>query len=421
VNFPPAQSLANSLHSSTNKLENTKPVSLAPVISDTILLPQRVSPEAESSSSKREPNSYHVNVQDFESLAEDPFDNLELKTINDMKELESVLANTQALQLSKADSIAKHSSSSAAIPADPSVQTPPAVRKEVCNDVAEVSVSANGDVLPSDQVQIQSESESTHQQQLPVEAPSAHNDLNGGRPSPSVQFSRGADAVNIGISSSSTQQQPNIKPKPPPVTKPKPKVDLKANNSKLGGASEVNEAAKADSKVHSLANALQKDLGKSMFRPPGAPKGFSYVSATMNDTSSTENHQVQSIEWPSLTPTPHSEETMPSFPQSSTGTMRNELRSSVGPYLLPRRIPLNNEMKKNKPSRPAPPRPVSRPAPPRPVTTPAPPRPVSRPHPASRTAPPRPASETAPPVSHSNHTYAEAVSCNPLFYKTSFL
>lgn len=84
-------------------VEPVKTVTSFPSVSNVILLPERASSVtvmATSATNGLSKPSSQINISDFESLAEDPFDNMELKTINDMQVLESVLANTQAQQMS---------------------------------------------------------------------------------------------------------------------------------------------------------------------------------------------------------------------------------------------------------------------------------------------------------------------------------
>lgn len=70
--------------------EQSVPVKIAPPPKATILTPQRLSPPATDLREIISPSNGGLDYADFDNDTSSPFDNMELKTINDMEELAQV-------------------------------------------------------------------------------------------------------------------------------------------------------------------------------------------------------------------------------------------------------------------------------------------------------------------------------------------
>lgn len=69
------------------------PVKVAPAPKTTILTPQRLSPPVTDLRDNVNPSNGDLDYADFDNDTSSPFDNMELKTINDMEELAQVLSS----------------------------------------------------------------------------------------------------------------------------------------------------------------------------------------------------------------------------------------------------------------------------------------------------------------------------------------
>ncbi|XP_067928497.1 ubiquitin-associated protein 1-like [Watersipora subatra] len=307
VSKPNLKKVALSDVTSTEDTKDTnKNLAVVPIVTDAILLPERASPVTVAASAETSTVIANVNIKDFENLAEDPFDNLELKTINDMQELESVLANSQAHSPKEETSTEKVQPPNGEVQSDSSNGTD---RDSPIYQNPQSCISDDSNIysnLAECQSTLPVKANNFNLKKPPIATPrlnpgsKSHNNLDTS--AAVVQYKPASEDVNIIISSadSSVKSAPTL---PPPV-KPKPTISDKMINRE--GQQNENKPMRgsAETKVQSLANALSKDLGGAVNRPPGAPKGFSYTAAapaTENTKSNgREEKEVKDIEWPSL-------------------------------------------------------------------------------------------------------------------------
>lgn len=302
----------------------TEPV-IAKPSTNSILQPERASPVPLPASNPIKAGD--MSLRDFENLSEDPFESAELKTINDMEVLQSVLTisqngapdtiSVQHVSESRSQTEAKN------IPDEELYQNPAEVLR---NRPAYENVAIQ---RPS------SELVASAKKKGPVASPRTsvlENNLNG--LSQSASFDPKSETVNIETTSKGKPRQGNdyennipVKFKPP--TKPKPVTNqpLSDNDGKT-----ANGDHNSGSNVQSLADALSKDLSLAKYRPPGAPKGFSYVPAATDSQSSDTHMAAKDIQWPSL----DSQKSIPSTPEVATNDVEPPLAKKPASNAPPR-------------------------------------------------------------------------------------
>ena len=357
--------------------ESIKPSAVRPAVTNEILRPQLASPVTVNSEiNDTSAAAANVNIKDFENLAEDPFDNLELKTINDMQELESVLAITQVQQATNENIYSE--------------LQPPA--NDAGSTATEQPIYENPTDLVSDDNSIYGNissctpyptvnSNNLHNTiaKAPIAAPRANKTPSAATNNldkpvfPTAQFNVRAGKVNILETNTATTPTTSVKQepsKPPPPVKPKPSGNkpVKQLNTANGGSTDESSSTK-DTTVQSLASALSKELTAN--HPPGAPKGFSYTAAPVPDITKNgeDSKEVKDIEWPSLEQrslpaTPISEKPATVYPSThvtpnSDVVVENSDRNSGDARINSSKQEQLKKVKKPGPVRPPPPVPSS--------------------------------------------------------------
>ena len=298
---------------------SAQPVAAATVpVSNSILQPERASPVTVMSQQPMKPlKSKDMSLRDFENLGEDPFDTAELKTINTMEVLESVLANSQGI----ATDITSDQTYEESHP-KPSDNGEP--NEQLYMNPQEILRKRS----PYENISLdkpQSSLVAAAKKKGPVASPRTsmiENNLNGDSQQ-TASFNPKSETVNIETKPKSKPSQNsyenNIPVKLKPPTKPKPAgLGQAADGDKVVSDSQEVSKVKTESgngNVQSLANALSKDLVVSKYKPPGAPRGFSYLPPATTDMESNTDSttDLKDIEWPSLDSNPATPEVSESY------------------------------------------------------------------------------------------------------------
>lgn len=332
-----------------NSAAITNPVSVAekakvdPPVCNAILMPQRVSSPitAGSNIALATPNS--VNIKEFENLGEDPFESAELKTINDMEELKSLLSQTVSSDQPSPVSIKDASESERASTNGEALTNKPAKIDKPHNDMYEnvfKKRSKTPDIYENSTVSASAvRPNSVTNVKLPIPAPrSCNSEPNSpqqtkslDQPPMTTAFEENSPSSidKVETEDNSTAQKPALKPKPKPW---KPK------------------STTTSAKVASISNQIESDLNKAAKQKRGQLVGFSYTVA------SKESESIKDIEWPMM------ESQSPSTTAITTSPFENTVTTSSASNTKPvaTAFKFSSEIKsdkRSKPVRPPPPAP----------------------------------------------------------------
>lgn len=309
-----------------------------PVVSNIVLKPERFSPTATVQNSSPR-NS--VNVRDFENLGEDPFDNLELKTIDDMEELKSVLVFSDSGKYGAVAAETHRSEDVNTSSQNPfeNVQTNSTAQSSCADNKHFDAIAAGNEAEQKDEsiyanaetigprVQKQRSSEvgsegnsalKSHKLPMPSPRLSLNSDIilsedpttAADRQSSSYvsetaevlsnQTPTSADTADI--KEHSEQEKPVVKAKPPvkekPVVKEKPTIKAKPpmKGKAINRELPAKESATRESRTAHLSSMIEQlELNKDTSVARYTPKGFSYFQP-----SAAHSETVKEIEWPSL-------------------------------------------------------------------------------------------------------------------------